>query len=87
MKDLIIPTNGITGNIGSCKTEITQAPSQRLFYKQEYVVYATNSCTGVIEKYDTFNYEAWPTAGFVGGGLICFLITMGVLGAIFKWGD
>lgn len=53
----LISTPDITGNIGSCTTQVVTAESKRInLWKTEYTTIATNSCTGGVKEFTTYNY-------------------------------
>lgn len=70
----LISTPEITGNIGSCTTQVTSASGQRNLFAEEEISIATNSCTGQVTE-----YKSWEITGF-GGTLIAFIFIVGVLG-------
>lgn len=56
--NLVAVAPGISGNVGSCKTEsisvVTDRPS---WFWSNNVTIATNSCTGQVEKYQSWDFE------------------------------
>lgn len=47
----ILVGGAVTGNVGSCKTEISQVVSGRSLLFEDIRNYATNSCTGQTEVF------------------------------------
>ena len=75
----LVSSTGITGNVGSCKTEITTAEAGRssLWYI-ETKTFATNSCTGQVDTFQS--WEITQTAGLaLLGGIICAIILVTAL--------
>jgi len=57
----IISTPDITGNIGSCTTQVARAISERYsWFTQEVTNIATNSCTGDVTIYTSWEFTAMP---------------------------
>lgn len=80
----IISTPEITGNIGSCTTQVAEVTSQRLsFYKVEKTAIATNSCTGEVTHYKTWEFS---DAVFFSGTFALFVVILMCL-AIGTSGD
>lgn len=53
----VVSTPQITGNIGSCTTQSVKIASKRIsFAKEEITTLATNSCTGQIERFVTWEF-------------------------------
>ena len=53
----IISTPEITGNIGSCTTQMVTVTAERMsFWKQNSIDIATNSCTGEASEYQHWEY-------------------------------
>lgn len=69
----LISTPNISGNIGSCKTEIAHAVTDRpsLFYTNTVDI-ATNSCTGEVTAYNS--WEMTPFTVIV--GMFVFLVAV-----------
>ena len=68
----IISTPEITGNIGTCETKVAENMSRGGFYKREYQVVMTNSCTGQIIK--DYTYEVYSFPIYFAFGFAMFLI-------------
>lgn len=84
----IVESSNITGNIGSCKTEVSiingyERPS--LFWQKD-VGYATNNCTGKTDVY--YSWSLTGTSIFL---LVCLgivaIIALGkiILKALDRW--
>lgn len=76
----IISTPDITGNIGSCTTEIrTLTRDREHFWRLEKRDVETNSCTGEVHYYDYYTYRG---EAFVGGivlaGIAFFVLIMAI---------
>lgn len=53
----IISTPDITGNIGSCTSQVVVVDADRLsVWKEKTISISTNSCTGEVTKYETWSY-------------------------------
>lgn len=73
MNTNLISSPEISGNIGSCTTQVVSQASERLgWFKQSFIDIATNSCTGEVVKYDYWEFTA--TFGFFVGILAVFLL-------------
>lgn len=73
----LISTPAITGNVGSCRTEMASAYSGRLsFWKEEQTTLATNSCDGSVREYKTVQ--------FTGAAFTTLVVVMLVLWALYK---
>lgn len=70
----LVSSTGITGNVGSCKTEITTADTGRpSFWYIETKTFATNSCTGQVDTFQS--WKLTDTGGFtIFGGILCAII-------------
>lgn len=72
----IISTPEITGNIGSCTTQVARVTSKRLnWYQIETTSIATNSCTGEVTTYQSWEY----TFGAFGFGLGAIILGFAVI--------
>ena len=68
----IISTPDVTGNIGSCTTQAEQVIVKSSLFRDTGYTIATNSCTGVVEKYD-YNSINGPSI-FIFGLFILFVM-------------
>jgi len=83
----IISTPEITGNIGSCTTQVAVVESRRISWlKKEFTSIATNSCTGKVTTYVTWSYTKSGFWFYVGGLLIA-LSLIGFIKLLFKPND
>lgn len=86
--NLIATSPNLSGNVGSCKTEMTTTVLKKInFYKDDVVYVQTNSCTGEVKEYITWDYNG---GGVFGGALIfclVFSVVMLTCAWVFKWGD
>jgi len=78
-ENLIAVTPNITGNIGSCKTEVVTVTAGRYSaWKVLQKDIATNSCTGAVQTYDHYAYT--PTTFGTAIGLVAiFLLVLVVV--------
>jgi hypothetical protein len=53
----IFSTPDITGNIGSCTTQVNSVSTDRTFWTVSKKDIATNSCTGDVSTYDYWNFS------------------------------
>lgn len=63
MSDKFIVGGDVTGNVGSCTSQRISAVSARpSWFKEEITTIVTNSCTGQVERYSTweFTFGAFP---------------------------
>jgi len=65
----LVNGQGITGNIGSCTTQVARIETGRDLLTVYVQNIATNSCTGEVTKYDT-----WGVSGF--SVLLCIVVTV-----------
>lgn len=72
----LVSTPNITGNIGSCTTQVVEIPAGRGFWVQDYIEVSTNSCTGEVAQ-----YENW---GFTGSAIMVSILVMFLLIAIIS---
>lgn len=72
MAQTVAITNWVTGNVGSCKTEISTV-SLSAFTLQDI---ATNSCTGEVMTYPEHIWDGILFGGFILSGFILFLVFM-----------
>ncbi len=71
----IISTPEITGNIGSCTSQVVSTISGRESAFIESVVnVVTNSCSGEVSTYSTWHYTPTTFFGFVGGIILASFI-------------
>ena len=61
----IVSTPNITGNIGSCKTESASVESGRNLFVLYKTNITTNSCTGEVNSYQTWELSDIPFLGFL----------------------
>lgn len=80
MPDKFIVGGDISGNVGSCTTQTVDAISNRISWmKEEVTTIATNSCTGQVEHYHSWQYTfgAFPL-------LICVTFIISMLSLMFR---
>jgi hypothetical protein len=84
MDKMLIGSNQITGNVGSCKTEITTGISSRpsLFYENT-ITYATNSCTGQVETFPSWQLTG-SCVGIILAVVLFFCFVFVVIDAFIK---
>lgn len=71
----IISTPEITGNIGSCTTQVAHVTSKRLnWYQVETTSIATNSCTGEVTTYQAWEYTFGAFGLGIGVVIIGFVL-------------
>lgn len=80
-KTLIVGSPNLTGNVGSCRTEVATQVVNDGFWSQTGYTIATNSCTGHVDKLDYYS---------VGGGIVfisfvCVLTAGYFLGKLFAY--
>lgn len=68
----IISTPDITGNIGSCTSQSITVESGRTFFILNKSTVVTNSCTGQIEEFKTWEFA--PSMQMIGAIFFLFLI-------------
>lgn len=73
----IISTPNITGNIGSCKSELTQVYNNVGWLNSQGVNIVTNSCTGKVTQ---TSFEEVSVGGFLSVILFGIVLIVGVLG-------
>ena len=73
MTNTIVASPNVKGNIGSCTTQIATVYTTRGFWTTDVDQIATNSCTGQVTHYPT-----WEITG-IGGGVIFFTIFILIL--------
>lgn len=66
----IIASGSVTGNVGSCKVEVSEVLTKWGLFMLDKRQYATNSCTGQVDTYDIRT---------IGPGFESVLIICGVL--------
>lgn len=74
----LIVTDGVAGNISSCKTElsiISGAERDSIFYTWN-VGYATNNCTGLTDI-----YKSWSLSGFS----VAMILLLSVMAVLTIW--
>lgn len=72
----IVSTPNITGNIGSCTTqEVSVNSGRQSFWKVETTTLATNSCTGDVREFHSYEY----TFSAFGVGFAAFLVIMALI--------
>lgn len=65
MSDKIIVGGNLEGNVGSCTTQVVSTTSARpKWWKENVVNIATNSCTGQVDKY--YSWDFTPAGFFLG---------------------
>ena len=73
MTNAIAVSDKIQGNIGGCETKISKIETNTHLGYSDFKTYATNSCTGQIETFPTWEISD----GFVISGiLILFVVVM-----------
>lgn len=77
----LISTPNITGNIGSCKSELTQVYSNVGLLTSQGVNVVTNSCTG---KVDTTSFEEVSHVGVIGGLTFSVIVFFTLIAMIFN---
>lgn len=72
----VVTGSGIEGNIGSCGMQITQVVTERHFWTEETLQLATNSCTGTVSEYETWQFtgaSVWGGFAILGLMLLAFV--------------
>ncbi len=81
----LISTPDITGNIGSCTTQVTTAYSKRTsMWRAERTDIATNSCTGQVEHFVSWEYTGVAGLGFIGLFIVGIVVFFAILIAFFN---
>lgn len=70
----IISTPEITGNIGSCTSQSIKIETGYNLLKTDYKTIVTNSCTGQVERYDTWSLGVFPWVFIVIGMCVFWII-------------
>ena len=84
----VVSTPNITGNVGSCTTQTARVVSQRLsFWTQDITTLATNSCTGEVTRFDSWEVTGPGFLLFMGLFLLFLLVLKIVSSFISTWFD
>ena len=76
MTNAIVTGAGVVGNVGSCKTEIAKIETEFGMFKQQVVHIQTNSCTGVVKEYHTWEPGPVMILGMVFCTVFCLIVTV-----------
>lgn len=79
----VVSTPNITGNVGSCSTQVvTQASERSSFFIQTYHDIATNSCTGEQSISTYWSYSGEVSFTF---GVFVIAIFVVLIRFVFRW--
>lgn len=73
----LVSTPNITGNIGSCTTQSVVVKENSNLIKDSGYTIVTNSCTGVVEKYDYHSFNGGVFIIGAGIFVLLFVLLMG----------
>lgn len=70
----IISTPDITGNIGTCNSQSIRVDTDYNIIKQDYKTVVTNSCTGQVTEYNSWELGAFPWVVIILGIMIMWVV-------------
>lgn len=81
----IISTPDITGNIGSCTSQSIQTISGRTLFKENTISVVTNSCTGDVKEYQSWQFSEMGAMSLIAGIVVATFLLFVIGASIVEW--
>ncbi len=75
----ILINPAVNGNIGSCTSQSIEIESGRSFFILDKTTVVTNACTGVVEKYNSWDLAPLPFCGVLASIFLMIAIAFAII--------